>query len=123
MVDIRRLFAREKCAEGSARTGAAVIEATRAEAPASASKESVSDAVACYHCGESVPAGLDLTADIDGASQPMCCAGCRAVAQLIHSAGLKRYYDFRDALPERPDDMLGRERFLTWDRTAVLEHY
>lgn len=100
-----------------------MIEATRAEAPASASKESVSDAVACYHCGEPVPAGLDLTADIDGASQPMCCAGCRAVAQLIHSAGLKRYYDFRDALPERPDDMLGRERFLAWDRTAVLEHY
>ncbi|MGM0658948.1 MAG: heavy metal translocating P-type ATPase metal-binding domain-containing protein, partial [Pseudomonadota bacterium] len=78
----------------------------------------------CFHCGEPVPPGTDLAVEIGGASRAMCCAGCRAVASLIHSAGLDRYYDFRDALPERPD---GPEadpgRFAAWDRDAVLDFH
>ena len=54
----------------------------------------------------------------------MCCAGCRAVATLIHSSGLDRYYDFRDALPDRPEGA-GAEpgRFAAWDREAVLDFH
>jgi Cu2+-exporting ATPase len=55
----------------------------------------------------------------------MCCRGCQTVAQLIDSAGLTRYYDFRDALPERPDiaGEVDAADFQAWDREAVLAHY
>jgi Cu2+-exporting ATPase len=54
----------------------------------------------------------------------MCCHGCQTVATLIEGAGLGRYYEFRDALPQRPDSTeLSREDFLAWDRSAVLDHH
>jgi len=78
---------------------------------------------ACFHCGEPVPPGSDLSVDIGGEPRAMCCAGCRAVAQLIHSAGLARYYDFRDALPERPEGETDPGRYAAWDRDAVLDFH
>jgi Cu2+-exporting ATPase len=45
------------------------------------------------------------------------------VATIIHASGLKRYYDFRDALPERPESDFAPGRFSAWDRAAVLEHH
>ena len=54
----------------------------------------------CFHCGEPVPAGLDLTAEIDGRPQPMCCLGCRAVAAQIVAFGLTDYYRRRTELPD-----------------------
>jgi len=78
----------------------------------------------CFHCGEPVPPGTDLAVEIGGERRPMCCAGCRAVATLIHSSGLDRYYDFRDALPERPDAIEAEPgRFAAWDREAVLDFH
>ena len=54
----------------------------------------------------------------------MCCAGCRAVAMLIHSSGLTRYYDFRDALPGRPaEGDSDSSRYAAWDRDAVLDFH
>ncbi|ROR34455.1 heavy metal translocating P-type ATPase [Inmirania thermothiophila] len=66
-------------------------------------------AQACYHCGLPVPAGADWRAEIGGAPRAFCCAGCRAVAQAIHAAGLDGYYRRRPAAagapppPRRPD--------------------
>jgi len=79
----------------------------------------------CWHCGEPVPAGVDIRAEIDGQPRAMCCHGCQTVARLIDSAGLNRYYDFRDALPERPEQAAeaSSRDFLAWDRPAVLDHY
>ncbi|MGK7296064.1 MAG: heavy metal translocating P-type ATPase, partial [Candidatus Wenzhouxiangella sp. M2_3B_020] len=78
----------------------------------------------CFHCGEPVPAGTDQSVEIGGEQRPMCCAGCRAVAMLIHSSGLTRYYDFRDALPERPADVdPDAARYAAWDRDAVLDFH
>jgi len=78
----------------------------------------------CGHCGEDVPRGLELFASIRGSEQPMCCHGCQTVATLIENSGLGRYYDFRDALPERPESTtLSRDDFLAWDRSAVLDHH
>jgi len=78
---------------------------------------------ACFHCGEAVPAGFDLSVELDGRPRAMCCNGCATVARLIRSAGLGRYYEFRDALPERPADAPGRDRFAAWDREAVLDFH
>ena len=79
----------------------------------------------CWHCGEPIPAGVDIQAEIGGQPRAMCCHGCQTVAMLIASAGLTRYYDFRDALPERPElaAQVSARDFLAWDRGAVRDHY
>lgn len=54
----------------------------------------------------------------------MCCHGCQTVARLIETAGLSRYYEFRDSLPERPDvEQVDVEDFIAWDRPAIYDHY
>ncbi len=80
----------------------------------------------CFHCGEPVPAGVELSIEIDGRARPMCCSGCRAVASVIHDAGLGRYYEFRDRLPERPDaesSAAASSGYTAWDREAVIAHH
>ena len=59
--------------------------------------------VCCYHCGEVVPPGIDIRANIMGVEQPMCCQGCRAVALMINDSGLADYYRYRTGLPGKPD--------------------
>ncbi len=49
----------------------------------------------CYHCGLPVPNHVQLFVTIENQTQPMCCAGCQAVAQAITDAGLSDYYDHR----------------------------
>ena len=65
--------------------------------------------VACFHCGEPVPAYLDLSLMIDGESRPMCCAGCQAVASAIVEYGLSNYYRFRDQPARRPQELIPEE--------------
>ncbi len=69
---------------------------------------------ACFHCGLEIPPGLDLCVRIEGVAQPMCCNGCRAVAQLIVDQGLLDYYRRRDVeaprAAERPEDHLAELR-------------
>ncbi|HPT50918.1 MAG TPA: heavy metal translocating P-type ATPase [Accumulibacter sp.] len=60
----------------------------------------------CYHCGQPVPAGVDLVVTVDGLSRTMCCGGCQAVAQAIIDNGLAEYYRHRDALPDAPREAL-----------------
>ena len=57
----------------------------------------------CFHCGEPVPPGTRLFVARDGRRRPVCCAGCQAVAELIFSAGLGRYYQFRQELGRKAE--------------------
>ncbi len=78
----------------------------------------------CWHCGDPIPAGVDIQAEIGGQARAMCCHGCQTVARLIDSSGLGRYYEFRDALPERPElDRIEADDFIAWDRPAIYDHY
>ena len=61
---------------------------------------------ACFHCGEPIPAGVTLTISRDGEEKPVCCAGCQAVADLIFSSGLGRYYQFRQELGRKAEEDL-----------------
>ena len=62
----------------------------------------------CYHCGEDTQEGQRWATTIDGQIQPMCCPGCKAVAETIVASGLKDYYKHRTQLPElSPADGLG----------------
>ena len=60
----------------------------------------------CYHCGLPLPPGVDLAVEIDGELRPMCCNGCRSVAEAIVAGGHCGYYRQRDALPESPREAL-----------------
>jgi Cu2+-exporting ATPase len=52
---------------------------------------------ACFHCGQPVPAGVELRVPILGEERTMCCRGCEAVAQAIVAGGLSDYYRHRTA--------------------------
>lgn len=56
----------------------------------------------CFHCGESIPADLELSVEIDGECRQMCCQGCRAVASMIAGSGLDHFYRQRTNYNERP---------------------
>ncbi len=58
----------------------------------------------CFHCALPVPADLNLTVEIENQQQPVCCPGCKAVAELIRDSGMSQYY----ALRETPDPGVGR---------------
>lgn len=58
----------------------------------------------CFHCGLSMPAGVDINVMIAGQDRPVCCYGCQAVASAIVDGGLSRFYQYRSANAERPDD-------------------
>jgi len=54
----------------------------------------------CFHCGLPVPAGSAWSVVIEAVAQPMCCPGCKAVAQAIVDNDLTNYYRTRQSLPE-----------------------
>src|SRR3970040_1066378 len=56
----------------------------------------------CFHCGEPAGHAPRHFTVIDGVNQPMCCAGCEAVARTIVANGLGEYYRRRRALPDCP---------------------
>jgi Cu2+-exporting ATPase len=58
----------------------------------------------CFHCGEPVPSACDLSVTVDGKRQPVCCAGCEAVANLILQSGQSNYYKFRTEKAIRPTE-------------------
>ena len=58
----------------------------------------------CFHCALPVPPGCNLSVEIEGEHRPVCCPGCKAVAELIRDTGMSRYYDLREA----PDPGVGR---------------
>jgi Cu2+-exporting ATPase len=60
----------------------------------------------CYHCGLPLPPRADWSVVIGEIARPMCCAGCKSVAQAIVDNGLVEYYRHRDALPESPREAL-----------------
>ncbi len=51
----------------------------------------------CFHCALPIPAHCNLNITIDGKQQPVCCPGCKAVAELIRDSGMSQYYALREA--------------------------
>jgi P-type Cu2+ transporter len=59
---------------------------------------------ACFHCALPVDPCDNYQVEIDGESKPVCCPGCKAVAELIRDTGMSNYYDMREA----PQPGIGR---------------
>jgi len=49
----------------------------------------------CFHCGEPLPDGQAIFACLSEVNQPVCCIGCKAVAEFIHGSGLQAFYKHR----------------------------
>lgn len=62
----------------------------------------------CFHCGDTVPPGVDFRIVIGDEPRDMCCPGCRAVAGLIAESGMARFYAQRTEYNLRPDDSSGK---------------
>ena len=84
---------------------------------------------ACFHCGEPVTEGLRFTVVIDGQTHPMCCPGCKAIAETIVASGLKDYYRHRTELPDvSPAEfdnqaIEARETLLFYDSEALQKQF
>ncbi|MDQ8021888.1 MAG: heavy metal translocating P-type ATPase [Moraxellaceae bacterium] len=76
----------------------------------------------CYHCGLPVPAGSTWQARIEGVTQPMCCAGCQAVAEAIVAGGMADYYRQRSALPESAAAAVLPDELSLYDRKEFREN-
>jgi len=80
-------------------------------------------AIACFHCGEAVDRPGAWRATIDGAEREMCCAGCRAVAEAIVSAGLDDYYRTRSQPAAAGVAPEGLEALRIWDDDEVQARF
>ncbi|HXW09861.1 MAG TPA: heavy metal translocating P-type ATPase metal-binding domain-containing protein, partial [Steroidobacteraceae bacterium] len=76
---------------------------------------------ACFHCGEPIPAGVRIHARVKGHEQPVCCHGCKAVAEFITGAGLDDYYRYRDQAGARADEPPRADRWSAYDRPELVE--
>ena len=75
----------------------------------------------CFHCGEPIPRGLVIHARVSGRDEPVCCHGCRAVAEFITGAGLGDYYRYRDTSSTRADETPRPDRWAAYDRPELVE--
>jgi len=75
----------------------------------------------CFHCGEPIPRGLAIHARVAGRDEPVCCHGCKAVAEFISGAGLGDYYRYRDTAGTRADESPRPDRWTAYDRPELVE--
>ena len=59
----------------------------------------------CYHCGESIPNGLNISLTIESQARSFCCHGCSAVAQMITENGMEGFYKHRSQLSITPQEI------------------
>ncbi|WP_426416835.1 heavy metal translocating P-type ATPase [Aestuariirhabdus sp. LZHN29] len=79
----------------------------------------------CYHCGESTRGGPRLEASISGQLQPMCCMGCKVVAEAIDQGGLGNYYRYRSSLAITPEPVADdyREELRLYDHPSLQKGF
>jgi P-type Cu2+ transporter len=56
----------------------------------------------CFHCHEPL-LNSQLVARVGDRKEPVCCAGCLAVAELIAGEGFSDYYRYRETASAKPD--------------------
>ncbi|MEJ2513997.1 MAG: heavy metal translocating P-type ATPase [Gammaproteobacteria bacterium] len=78
---------------------------------------------ACFHCGEPLTGREPWTVRLEDADRPVCCPGCKAVAEFIRDTGLADYYEYRTAPGLKPAPELDDTdaQWLAFDRPELLE--
>ncbi len=79
-------------------------------------QQTTTSKISCSHCNLPVPPAL-----IDESrKEQFCCNGCKLAYDVIHSCGLEKYYQFRDAAQmNQPAKSTGR-RYAEYDDPAFL---
>lgn len=77
----------------------------------------------CYHCGLSLPPNERYTVVLDGVERSMCCPGCQAVATAIADGGLGRFYEYRQALSQKPADHFDSADYRLYDDPDVQSEF
>lgn len=72
----------------------------------------------CFHCREPL-AGSKLAAQLGERREPVCCAGCQAVAEMIAGAGLDDFYRRRTTSSTRPT----RETWRDYLKPAIANEF
>ena len=62
----------------------------------------VAETKVCFHCGEPIPQGTRIYAQLPHTQAAMCCEGCCVVAELIAGVGLQDYYRYRSEPGNKP---------------------
>ncbi|MCL6415766.1 cadmium-translocating P-type ATPase [Aestuariirhabdus sp. Z084] len=80
---------------------------------------------ACYHCGEVMRGSVPFEATIAGVSHPMCCMGCKVVAEAIDQGGLGNYYRFRSNVAVTPEPVADeyRAELKLYDQPALQQGF
>lgn len=78
----------------------------------------------CFHCGLPLNGSL-LSVKINSINQPMCCAGCQAVADAIINSGNTDYYRFRDENAATGIQLVPEflDRIKVYDHPAVQQQF
>lgn len=63
----------------------------------------------CFHCGLPIPKNINLSVSIFNQPRPMCCEGCKAVAETIVENGLDQYYQYRDGPSQQGQSLVPKE--------------
>ena len=78
----------------------------------------------CFHCALPVPPSNEFQVEIDGELKPVCCPGCKGVAELIRDAGMSRYYAMREApLPGLGKPAEDQAEWQIFDRADMSESF
>jgi Cu2+-exporting ATPase len=96
-----------------------LVEANRQmqSAPLNLEDPTLIDDNACYHCGLPVDQKNLFTLKIQNVERHFCCAGCQAVAGLIHDGGLDQFYEYRSKLNVRADERVAD--YTLYDREDI----
>jgi P-type Cu2+ transporter len=81
--------------------------------------------VVCFHCGDGIPVGTHFHVVTPSGPEPVCCAGCRAVAETILGNGLADYYRYRESTANRADiaKALVPEQYAIYDDPALQSSF
>ncbi len=75
----------------------------------------------CYHCRLPLPREEEFQTEFGGVSRCFCCAGCLAVATMIHESGLEAFYAQRTRPSSKAEPV--REDWTLFDRPAVQQSF
>ncbi|MEB8432138.1 heavy metal translocating P-type ATPase [Cocleimonas sp. KMM 6892] len=76
----------------------------------------------CFHCGLPVPNGSSYYVVIDDKQQPMCCTGCKAVAEAIVENGLTDFYKHRTTNSKKAEDLIPEE-LVVYDNESLQKSF
>lgn len=77
---------------------------------------------ACFHCGLPVPSGSLYLVKINSNEEPMCCLGCKSVAEAIVEGGLTNFYEHRTKNSSKPADLIPAE-LKVYDNDKLQTHF